>query len=471
VKLYLRILFSIFAIGALTHCSAAGLSGAVPSNGVRQTQAIASSSTPSFSDAIGQKLTAAQLDAYIDPSVTGSDRVLARQLLGVMPPGIRGDFVYIKGDGTMMSNRPSVLKGAKLNFRFGKPSSVATSDTRKTMAVVAPPATTNTGPYARQYSALGVNAAFGYATIDCNDDYLYESDNGPSASDYGDMYVGGMGEPNGNGTGIDAGIQMSPLDSIQPFLNISAEGGYQALQYYPSTHYNCGGNGVGMIYGSLPEPYFVGFFATGVPPYPAETYSQPPATVVWSSPAWTFYLKAASFVDPGTDSTGAPTDCQTCITKRMTSIAMATGASLYNSDACFGACNGYIGERWDQVEMGQIVLPCQTAPPSGYPFVCTIQYQTNGSWLGGYQVYPDTNVVETNEYTPNEANEGIDLSQDDQAQGATRRPVGVALGPLGPYIPTPAPTPTYVPKPPCSAAVRSGAAVRAVVSPDVTCPL
>jgi hypothetical protein len=65
------------------------------------------------------------------------------------------------------------------------------------------------------------------------------------------------------------------------------------------------------------------FLATGIPPYLASTYTQPPNTVVWSSPVWTFFPVPADFIQPGTDSTSGSnaTPCATCITKRMTTIA------------------------------------------------------------------------------------------------------------------------------------------------------
>jgi hypothetical protein len=97
--------------------------------------------------------------------------------------------------------------------------------------------------------------------------------------------------------------------------------------------------------------------------------------------------------------------------------------------------------------MGQLTTPCQTAPPSGYPFVCTIPFQTNNSWYGGMQYYPDVNVAQSNQVlmgiTPNFDQEGIDLSQDDQTSGVTRRAKGVSRPPYS-YIPIPQPTP-----PPC----------------------
>jgi hypothetical protein len=431
--------------------------------------------------------TSQQLDAYIDPSIQGQDRVKARRFLAFMPVGMRGDFVYIKSDGTMFSNNRAVLNGARLvtggsviPFHMPMRSAASAGRPANPESVVAPPFGGTTGPYAREFSQLGIDAAFAYATIDCNDYYL------DNPSDYGFMYLGGFGNE-GNGSGIDAGLQMSPLGSIQPFVSVSALGGNQGLTYYPTTHYPCGGNGVGMIYGGLPPPSSGQmFFGSGQPPYPSQGIAQPPSSVTWSNPAWTYWDTPTDFSDPGPDSTGAQSPCQSCITKRMTTISGLVAQALYSSDECFGACNGQIANRWDQVEMGELTSTCPTE--AGPSVICTITFQANDSWFGAYQFYPDQQQVEVDENSPNNAYEGIDQSQDDIGQGSTRRTRGGPAGTFVPYAPIPTPTPTVPPCPktvpaPCNGCKASNAlgggfggnfgdvVKPSAIPPENTCPI
>lgn len=65
-----------------------------------------------FSAAQGKPLTPDEIGSYIDPSVTGSDRALALQLMEYMPSNLRGDFVYMFPAGRLMSNNPELLKYA-----------------------------------------------------------------------------------------------------------------------------------------------------------------------------------------------------------------------------------------------------------------------------------------------------------------------------------------------------------------------
>lgn len=68
---------------------------------------MSSRSSPfSFASAVGKSLSIAEIDHFIDPSVTGADRALAEQLMESMPSNMRGDFVYIRENGTILSNRP-----------------------------------------------------------------------------------------------------------------------------------------------------------------------------------------------------------------------------------------------------------------------------------------------------------------------------------------------------------------------------
>ena len=151
----------------------------------------------------------------------------------------------------------------------------------------------------------------------------------------------------------------------------------------------------------------------------------------------------------------------------MTTIAGDGSVQYYASDDCFGACNGTIANRWDQVEMGELETPCQTQSPA---FTCTIEFETNDSWLGGYQVFPDANAVETDENSPNNAYEGIDQSQDDTQSSIKRRTKGGPKGTFSPYkpIPTPTPAPRPTKNPICNDLVTTPPKA---ANPSSTCPL
>jgi hypothetical protein len=93
---------------------------------------------------------------------------------------------------------------------------------------------------------------------------------------------------------------------------------------------------------------------------------------------------------------------------------------------CLGACNGTTANRWDQTVMGQLVSPCANNS-DGSSAECTIQYQSNNSWLGGYQVFPDSNVVQVNDANPNSGTEGINLTYDEQGTAGNGRLIPSAV--------------------------------------------
>jgi hypothetical protein len=272
---------------------------------------------------------------------------------------------------------------------------------------------------------LGVDAAYGYATPSCNFN-LYDEITG--RLDNADMYFGGFGNQ-GNGTGIDAGLQVNNDGSVQPFLNVSAFGGYQPIQYNGSQHYLCN-NAIGIMYGGIASSGLM-FLATGYPNYSPYTYQLPPGSATWTYAAWTFFNPPNDFRVPGNDANGLPSLCATCITKRMTSIAQ-TGVNFYNSHECYGMCNGNpLSARWDQVVMGELIQPCQNT--NG--FICTIEYWASNSWLGGYQTYPDQYAVQTNDPNPNQGYEGIDLGQDYGGPGLAYKGRRAASGTFAPLVP------------------------------------
>ena len=156
--------------------------------------------------------------ARSDPSVVGSDRKLAIRLLRFMPASSRGDFVYVDP-----ANGKIIYESARVSERKLTPTVVApviiveqlvnaASSVRQTRSY--PPVGGGGGTYIRHYSAQGVNAASGYATVPCNARL--------SGGDHGFMYFNAYSQSS-SGSVIDAGLEIYPGNIPHPFIN---EGGY-----------------------------------------------------------------------------------------------------------------------------------------------------------------------------------------------------------------------------------------------------
>ena len=168
-----------------------------------------------FSEAANASLTTDdEYGAFVDPQVAGADRQLAIRLLKIMPPSLRGDFVYVDGM-KVLSNRVELTSG----IRFVKPgdpqtqlpSRGAASGVRKQLNY--PPLGGLGGPYLRNYSAQGVNAAIGYATVPC-DSIL-------SGADNGFMYFNSY-TADSSGSIVDAGLSVDAALRVHPFINEGA---------------------------------------------------------------------------------------------------------------------------------------------------------------------------------------------------------------------------------------------------------
>ena len=92
-----RRLSAIAILVALAGCSHGGkvVPAQTSAQSVGQSALASNAALPNiFEAARNKKLRDADLDAYIDPSVTGADRALAHKLMRIMPPNQRGDFVW-----------------------------------------------------------------------------------------------------------------------------------------------------------------------------------------------------------------------------------------------------------------------------------------------------------------------------------------------------------------------------------------
>lgn len=329
-----------------------------------------------------------------------------------MPQNFRGDFVYVRDDGTILSNRPqfaAAMVKEPLAVSLARPTALwqsgtqttrtypATQNSRHTMSAYPPTLNSGSGPYVRQYSVLGVTAFYGYVNVGCNDSRFYYNQYG--YLDVGYLYSGGWGE---SFSVIDAGYQYNSDTSIQPFIatNYSAN----AQWTNQSQHYACGRT-LMMEYGAAPTPSQQMFLGVGISSL-NPTGATPPPNDTAIDAAYVFWNKPSDFYDSGADQTGLSTVCRNCITKRMSSVGQKGGDDTFDG-TCFGGCLG-AGDKeiaWSQMEMGQFTS-CTNNPPTYVG--CHMNYQSNNTWYGGTetQYAGNGNDISAYEYT-NSASEGF----------------------------------------------------------------
>ena len=364
-----------------------------------------STSFSSFASMVGKDIAAADIDRFIDPSITGPDRQLARQLMWSMPKNMRGDFVYIERSGKLLSNRPEIAASMALeHYQLPEHSSSGSGRRPLYYPSQGPPVTT--GAYIKEFSLNGVTALIADVRVDC---YKTIFQLGPAGSpDKGFLYSGGSGM---DGSSVDAGLQYNNDWSIQPFVSGVPTSTQQWTNQ--SQHYACNTQTVGNTNGTL--GIFFGemtsgtmlFLATGVPEYPPSPSGTFPSTVNWDDGAWVYFPTPGNWHNPGTDANGQSTVCTGCYTKRVTSIGQEGGVNFANL-SCFGCLDPpYAHIQWGPIEMGQIVDPCPVnvgAPAT----TCSIQGWPDGRWFGGLQAYPTSVItIGGNDETATQALEGI----------------------------------------------------------------
>jgi hypothetical protein len=370
----------------------------------------------SFSEALHANLkTDADFDRFVDPAVTGTDRQLAIRLLRLMPANMRGDFVYVDpASQKIVSNRPELVKGIRLHQRpLLHPS--PQGDTKNAMSVARqtrsyPPVGGSGGPYIRHYSAQGVNAAAGYATVPC--------DARLSGGDHGFMYFNAYSQ-NSGGSVVDAGLEVYPGNIPHPFINEAGRGYLYSGWTDENYSWNCGEH-LGVFYGTITGQGIL-VLMIGRPDFDPTIYQFPPATTTWRHAAWNFSPAPTELTMGFGIWNGLSSECMGCSVAKMFSVSPGNPGSI----SCFGLCQGNNvppNGRWDQVVMGEIVQPCQNHAPTSA--VCTLRYPTDNSWSGGYndgglgyEVYTAIN--------PNRAIEGINLSGSANFSSQITEPAGV----------------------------------------------
>ena len=320
-----------------------------------------------------KRLKDSDLDAYIDPSVVGADRVMAHKLMAMIPPQFRGDFVYIDKNDRAMSNNPALLR----HFVLQKPPSMqaargtsnaksttnAASDagnTRRTLSYTScGPGATNNGPSIRFVSACGFVAAIGIVTLECGTSG--GSRMGISGGDNGYLSF----ELNNLGASrIEAGLQYfsdNPTGlqgSGGLFAYVSNGSNIAMTQQY---HYPCGQRMVlahGLTKGS---PHLTYSYAGEVPNSfnPASYWAGQP--VQFNNPSILFRAAPSDMANAqtGPDSVGNQTPCTSCAITRVTAIGQTNGA--VNDGSTFGYNPNSIGHgvHWEQVAFGEWEDGCQ----------------------------------------------------------------------------------------------------------------
>lgn len=396
----------------------------------------------SFTNESGLDISDSDIDRFIDKDVTGNDRALAMRLMRLMPKNRRGDFLYLDGKGTILSNRDAI-KNAYLATGV-KPPTIRETQQARTAAPQSqyPPVVSSNdgGAYLREYSVQGITAGFGFVTIPCGDELIFSQDEA-------DTYFGENGEQNGSTEGGLATVQNPNYYqglSIQLYGRSTAlkssnnPGGYGTVQY--PTHYNCG-TPIELVYGQLQgtnQGYY--YASASLPQYSPLYYSIPDGNVLSTNVSYVYLPVPSDFSDNGS-LFNAQTPCRNCFMRRNTTIAQQTVNPW--SGECFGFCHGQLTVRWDQIYMGQLVGYNNT--PSLISLTLAV---TGTSWYGGIQVYPDGNRVQhSSANLPSSINfdyEGINLSS--TAPGPFAQAAG-SFGSLKPIPATPSPRPINSPNP------------------------
>lgn len=390
------------------------------SMGDRPGSRLSSSSSPlSFASMTGKDLHLADIDRFIDPSVTGEDKTLAEKLLASQPKNIRGDFVYIRKDGSMLSNRPALIQQLKRES-FTLPGEPATSSIRPQSITPSQGADIGNGPYIRELSLPGLTALIATVTLVCNDEAL-AIDPLSGRPDTGYAYSGGTGV---DGSGVDAGLQYNPDGSIQPFISYSvgAQWTAQYQRYYCDTQAPGNYGTLGIFYGEMTSGNML-FLATGVPENPPSQTSEWPNgyTGNWDDSAYVYFDTPGNWYQPGTDAVGQPTVCASCTVKRITSIAQIPPEDFFDG-SCFGACTEdptsgyYAGLHWGSIVMGQIGNPCPVDPGASST-TCWIYGYEDGRWFGSLVDFSGSNsgAIHIADDETTYASEGIDLDPGTQS--------------------------------------------------------
>jgi hypothetical protein len=329
----------------------------------------------SFSDAVNMVLADADYDKFIDSSIVGVDRKTALTYLKLMPKNMRGDFTYVDyTTGKVLSNRADLISTIKFKSGAVNASQSAAnrvmSSTRQAMSY--PPNFGSGGSFIRNYSEQGETAMYGYATPPCDISLA-------SSNDSGNMYFNAY-SGSSSGSIVDGGLSQGSFpnssQTVNAFVNIAGSGFLFSGWTNESQTWSCGTH-LGMMFGTISTGTAM-MLMVGVPSFDPTQFQLPPATATWFRAAWNFF-PIPSALQSGASSgswNGIPTPCTTCYVARMFTIAEPGSPD----GSCYGDCNNTPTGRWDQTVGGNLTSNCSQTSQQA---TCTIEYQSNGNWLGG----------------------------------------------------------------------------------------
>jgi len=435
-----------FIIAVLALCAAAPqsqhVSRALPISSVMTSAPRYAAALPNvFAGARGLSLSAAALDRFIAPSVTGADRQLARKLMAFMPANQRGDFVYLDStSGRLMSNNPALLKYIKVSF--GKPGPVgqraAVSAHRGTTinqvrgarpmnsygnCSPANPPPAPHGAYVRDVSPCGFSAGWGFLNVECNTTFF----NYPG-QEAGYLYMELTGS---SGSETEGGLQYNSDTSIAPWLNVN--GNIESMSMYNySTRYGCGQQ-LAVFAGATTGTQIFYVQVGQVPSYidpQTEWVNQQQFSLDQAS--WLFTSAPGDVTGAGTDGAGFYTPCSFCSISKTTTIAQ-NQIQTYSDDGSYFGVDAADDNTivWNQLAFGDWASDCYNGTT-----LCTFDVSADPTvYYSGTQFYPNYPIAQSDVtptgYGPYQSYDGISLNGS-RGQSIARKPLGAFTEPLPP---------------------------------------
>ena len=412
--------------------------------------------TSRFRAARNKRLSVNDMDAYIDSSVAGNDRVLARKFMAYMPPNLRDDFVYLAPDGHLVTNNPAILSYAKVTHGINPPVAPPAIPESRTAAPASgtrrpkdysdncsPPNPPNSpgGAYVRMVSYCGFTAGWGFVTIPPGTSYMPYDVANARYNDNGFAYFeiqAPSSPPQFYGTTTEGGFEYYNDQSIAPYARSSApEYRFTNAGYVNITggqnRYNAG-DLLFLTHGLTADKKYVyvcaGKSPPGLNPHQAWVSSQifQPQNAGWF------------FLDASPDMSGAPTSvnaasqnspCIGCSVSKVVSIAQRNTSTWQVDGSFFGVVGNTSAIMWQQVAFGVYLANCTKGTS-----LCTFQASANPArYYGGAQYYPYQGVAQTHPYPsgygPYQSFDSINLSGQSGFDSA-RTPAGAFDDPLPP---------------------------------------
>ncbi|HTU69336.1 MAG TPA: hypothetical protein VMF11_03360 [Candidatus Baltobacteraceae bacterium] len=405
-----------------------------------------------FAAAQAKTLTDAQIDTYIDPSVTGANRTLAHTLMRLMPPNLRGDFIYMSSSGQLISNNPALLQYATVTrgtmASASLQQSMAASSTHRMdyVSSCSPPDPPNPsgGAYVRQVSICGFTGGWAFVNIPCYSTSLQPGEDGLAYFEV--TGVNGASE-------VEGGVFTPDGSTLDPYLRSSTYGGngYESLINASNREY-CGEN-VFIAHGLTQSGAFTYTMIGDASQYDPQSVWVNETAITPSDPSWLFGpAPTVGISGPGTDPLGNQTPCEQCSVSQVTALGQTgpDGGPVATPDpdgSYFGVSANGIGNNdinWLQVAFGNWASNCVSGTS-----LCTLDTSNDpGLYYGGAQNYPSSLYAQSNYgptgYGPYETYDGIALPVGWNSDGITQR---AASGGFAPLPPAPTPTPTRAPTP------------------------